>query len=420
MHGAVAALPVHYPHAMLTDVGGIQLVAENDADAMLCGVQIFVSAGLQRQPSNSDGLAALLAEAIVRTPVLSSGRQLPVRDAIAALGGSITYTVEGRSVHYYIEGRPERIAPFVELFSQALKAPDLSKPSLMLARKTLIQRVGESEGNPLAVAVAMFKRSYYLNGAGMPALGSVASLERIESGDLSKFYAAAYKRSGIALSAVGRIPSGLSAALRDLVAVLPDGHLDELSDRVKLLSSQNETRIVAQRDVGAPFLVVGFAAPSPVDKDFGAMLLLNALLANSFDRAATTTSSLIERTISSFYLYDSTPASFVVFVNGARIEPTLALRELLLVTESLTNSPVQEKSLERLKAQATGSLLSDTLSLGDRSYLLGTLRQEGLGNDSMNAALEALEQTTGADIQRVAKRYLQKYIVAIVLPRQSQ
>ena len=36
----------------------------------------------------------------------------------------------------------------------------------------------------------------------------------------------------------------------------------------------------------------------------------------------------------------------------------------------------------------------------------------------MNAALDALEQTTPADVQRVAKAYLQRYIVALVLPRQ--
>jgi predicted Zn-dependent peptidase len=418
-----SSAPIHYPRAVLTDVGGgLKFAAENDPDALLCGVQIFISAGLERQPANANGIAALLAEMIVRTPIPVARGAAPMsaREAAAQAGGSITYTVEGRSVHYYVEARSEKIASLVDLFSKAIGKPDLSPSNLAAARKTLIRRVGESEGNPLAVGIEMFKQSYYLNGAGMPALGSVASLERIDAADVAKFYADTYKRAGMALSAVGRVEPALTSSLRGLAAALPDGPLSPLPNTVKMLPDENGTRIVAQRDVGAPFLVVGFAAPSPADKDFGAMLLLDALLANSFDRSATTTSSLVERTISAFYMYDSTPASFVVFVNGARVEPTLALRELLLVTESLASTPMQEDSLKRFKAQALGTLLSDTLTLADRSYLLGTLSQDGVGPDSMNAVLTALEQTTVADVQRVAKRYLQKYIVAIVLPRQKQ
>jgi predicted Zn-dependent peptidase len=59
------------------------------------------------------------------------------------------------------------------------------------------------------------------------------------------------------------------------------------------------------------------------------------------------------------------------------------------------------------------------VNLSDRSYLLGTLSSQGLGTDSINAALAALEGTTPADVQRVAKKYLQRYIVALVLPRPS-
>jgi predicted Zn-dependent peptidase len=59
------------------------------------------------------------------------------------------------------------------------------------------------------------------------------------------------------------------------------------------------------------------------------------------------------------------------------------------------------------------------VSLSDRAYLLGSFASQGLGTDSINAALTALEATTPADVQRVAKTYLQRYIVALVLPRQT-
>lgn len=408
----------HYPPAILTSIAGAPFVSEADDDADLTGVQIFVAGGLQSQPANAGGIAALLAETIVRTPVRIEG-QPPVaaRDAIQHAGGTLSYTIDGTTAHYYIEARPEKIGALVAAFETAMAKPDFSGGTISAARKSLDTRIDQSEGNPLSVGIAMFKHSYYLNGAGSPAMGSVASLSGIDAPQLATFYAATYRRGGLSVSAVGRVTPSLTGALHALADALPQGAPGPVSPAVKTLSATNSTRIIAQRDVAAPFLVVGFGAPSPGDKDFGPMLLIESMLATSFDRSVATTPSLAERTVSAFYLYDSSPASFVVFVNGARVEPTLGLRELLLVTQSLAQKKMESDSLGRFKAAATGAFLSDSLTLADRSYIIGTLERQGLGADAMNAALDAVAHTSAEDVQRVAKRYLQKYIVAIVLPR---
>jgi predicted Zn-dependent peptidase len=288
------------------------------------------------------------------------------------------------------------------------------------ARKALTARIGESESNPLTVGIEMFKQSYYLNGAGRPVAGSAASLEGLNGEKLAAFYTRTYKREGVTFSAVGAVTPALVSSLEALARVLPEGRLEPLSRAVKTLSPNNATRIVAQRDVGAPFLVMGFAAPSPADGDFGAMLLLETLLEQSFDRSVGVTPTLTERTVSAFYLYDSEPASFIVFVNGARVEPTLALREVVLVAGALAEKPIQADSLERFKTAAFGALLADTLTPADRSYVLGVLHQDGLPADALNATLDALKKTTPDDVRRAAKKYLEKYIVAIVLPRSAQ
>jgi zinc protease len=405
----VFAAEMRYPQAVLTYVDGVRMVTENDQDAALTGAQIFVAAGLAQQPTTQNGIAALLAETIARTG--------NVRDTIAVTGGSLTYTVEGRSVHYYLEGRSAQFPRLMRLFAQALGNPDLSSGNVAAARKALIARIGVSEGNPLAVGIQMFRRSYYLNGAGRPAMGTAASLGRLTADDAAAFYGRAYRRGALDLSLVGCVTPEVSAVLENVVAALQPGDRVPLVLKVKELPASNGMRIVAQRDVGAPFLVVGFAAPSPVSKDFGAMMVLESLLAQSFDHTATSTQTLASRTVSDFYLYDSEPASFVVFVNGARVEPTLALREVLLVTASLAEKTMQKESLASFKASAMGELLTNTLAYADRSYLIGTLQQQGRGADALNDVVAALQETTAADVQRVAKKYLQKYIVAIVLPR---
>jgi zinc protease len=412
--GAAPAPVNRYPTALATDLGVAKLVTESDADSAISGVQVFVAAGLDRETASNNGVAALVAECIARTPVGG----VPLRDAIAAGGGSISYTVDGRSVHFYLEARSEHLGTLVPLFASALAAPDFSAATVAAGRASIAARQTEFETNPLSVGIQMFRRSYYATGAGRPALGSSASLAGLSNRDVAAFYAANYKRHAVLSSVVGEMTPELGDALRKLANGLPDGPVAAVPERAHAIPA-SAPRIVAHRDVAAPWIVVGFAAPSPSSGDFGAMLVLESLLSDAFDRNSATTLGFIEKSVGAFYLYDSTPASLVVYVNGSQVDPSLALRELLLVSHSLSQRPLGTEALRRFKAAAEGQFLSDSVNLSDRSYLLGAFTSQGLGDDSINAALAALDRTTAADVQRAAKTYLQRYIVALVLPRQQ-
>lgn len=403
-----------YPTALATDLGGTQLIGETDAGAAVSGVQIFVSAGLDRQTSATSGVAALVAECIMRTPVAGSG--LTTSDAIAATGGSATYTVDGRSVHFYLESRSAHLADVVAMFGKALAAPDFSPTTIAAARTSLESRIGELAGNALSVGIAMFRRSYYTTSAGASALGNASSLALLGSKDVAAFYAANYKRGAVTASAVGALDPGLGNALHALALALPEGSNPPVVSKVRTIPPE-APRIVAHRDINAPWVVVGFAAPSPASKDFGAMLVLQKLLADAFERNSATTLGFVEKSTGAFYLYDTTPASLVVYVNGTQVDPSLALRQILVVSRSLSLKPLAAEPLAHFKAAAEGQFLTDSVDLSDRSYLLGTFAAEGLGTDAINSALGALEKTTSADVERVAKTYLQRYIVALVLPR---
>jgi predicted Zn-dependent peptidase len=411
---AVPAQPQRFPTAVQTDLGGVSLISESDDDETVAGVQVFLAAGLDRQLPSESGIAALVADCITRTPV----NGVAVRDAIAQSGGSLDFTVEGRSVHFYIESVPQMLPAQVELFAKALSAPDFSPQTIAAARSALTARINDLEGNALSVAVEMFRRSYFATSAGLPALGSTTAIAALSSKDLAAFYQANYRRSGLSASAAGDLTPGLADALKTLAAGLPEGVVTPVVPKAKPIP-ENAPRIVSNRDVAAPIVVVGYAAPPPGSADFGAMLVLESLLSNAFERSSATTLGIAERSVGAFYLYDSSPASLVVYVNGTRVDPSIALRELLVAAKSLSLKPLDAEALKHFKIVAEGQFLTGSLMVADRAYLLGTFAAQGLGSDAINAALAALDKTTAADVQRVAKTYLQRYIVALVLPRQN-
>ena len=67
------------------------VLQQPDASADLAGTEVLLQAGLDRQTAKQNGLAALVAQAILRTPVQGS---VALEDAVAANGGSITYAVD--------------------------------------------------------------------------------------------------------------------------------------------------------------------------------------------------------------------------------------------------------------------------------------------------------------------------------------
>jgi predicted Zn-dependent peptidase len=405
-----------YPPAVLSEVSAVKVIAQADDDALISGVQLFIAAGLDRQPSAKSGVAALTAECIEATPV---DRGVPLRDAAEARGGSISYALDGQFIHYYVEGRPERIPEILGLLARALGQPDLRPAAVESARKTLLVRIADAERNPLSVGLAMFRQSFYTgSNAGLPPLGTSASVSALTADDVRAFVAQAYRRGGATVTAVGKLTPAIDGAIRGLVAALPAGASSAAAGRARSPLA-NPTRIVTHRDIGVPWVVVGFAAPSPGTPDFAAMLLIESLLSTGLDHTSATTLSAARRAIGALYLYDTRPASFVIFVNGGGVEPSLALREVLMVARALANRPLAAEALKRLKATAEGTFVTDALTLADRSYLIGNFASQGLGADYANAALDALDRVTSQDLQRVASRYLQKYTVALVLPREA-
>lgn len=408
------ASPPGFPQAVAGSAGAVRVLTESDAGAQLTGLELFVGAGLNRQTAATGGVAALAAECVLRTPVDG----VPLRDAIVAGGGSLQYRVEVRSTQFYLEGLAEDAPALTRLLGRALAAPDFSPAAVAAARAQLGARAEDNENNALATGIEMFRRAYYQGAAGLPTFGTRASLANVAAADVAAFFKENYRRGAVSLSAVGQIVPQLAGAEADLVATLPEGAPAPLTPKVAAIPAE-PPRIVARRDVGAPVVVVGFAAADPGSQDFGAMLVLEALLSTAFARPTTTSLGLRDRSFGASYSYDAEPANLIFYVNGNRTDPSLAIRALALVAGSLAKRPLAPALLDHYKSIAIGNFLSENVTLSDRAFVLGTFGAAGFGSDPINAALAALRKATPADVQRAAKRYLQHYIVALVLPRQA-
>ena len=395
------------------------VVEQPDASSELVGTELLLPAGLDRQTPRQNGLAALVAEAILQTPV--DGR--PLRDAIDAGGGSIEYTVEPRDVRFYLEGVTGSYAGQIDLFRRALAKPDFGDATLASARAALNARIDEDQHVALNVGIQMLNRAFYADSnAGMPPNGLPETLATFGSADAQQFFSAHYRANDAIVSVVGDAAAIPNDRYASLAAALPAGSSPPVTAQTAALPSTSH-QLIAHRDVPVPWLVAQYPAPDLRSEDFGAMLVLTAFiqrtLADVSGVPGLATQSPAQRGVGAFYNFDTRPANVVFYIDGGLGDPTRTFATALTVVNVLGHAKLSG-DLGEMKSFAAGRFLEDTASLGDRAWLGAVFAQSRISGDYRTHVVRAIQGTTSADLQRVAARYLGAPTIALVLPRVQQ
>lgn len=422
--GARAA-GVAVPTPTLESSGGTTIVRQSDSSASLLGVAIVVRAGLDRQTMKQNGLAALAAQTILRTPVLRQAQGddggVSLQEAIAARGGSVRFTVDPSDVRFYVEALADDAPAVLELFRGALASPDFSPATVRAARSDLGRQIAQSQQVALQVGLDMLNAASSAQAnTGLPELGTQASLAQLFSGDVRSFYRAFYRRGGALVSAAGRLDVLPAGALASLAAALPEGTTAPVPAHMPALRGTTH-EIVAHRDIASPWLIAQYPAPKVDSNDFGPMLVLAAFVRRTLSDIAqvpgVVTPTFASRSVGAVYAYDRAPPSLVLYVNGGLIgNPSRAFATALSVVSVLAATRLQG-SIEEFKAEAAGDFASGATTLETRTWLAAVFSRESASPDFINRALAAISATTPDDVQRVARTYLGNPTIALVLPR---
>ncbi|HKE35851.1 MAG TPA: insulinase family protein, partial [Candidatus Baltobacteraceae bacterium] len=400
---AIAAMPLAaraagdtpVPAPTIETVGGTTLVQQPDPRQPLAGVEVVVRAGLDRQTLKQNGLAALVGAAIVHTPVARTAGETPVPldQAIAANGGSVRVNVDPDDVRFYIESLATDAPAVVDLFRRALAAPDFSPATMRAARASLMTQIAASQQYALQVGIDMLNAaSSSQANAGMPALGTPASLAQLLSGDAASFYRTYYRRGGSYVSAVGRLDTLDPNALRGVAEALPEGTTAPVNVHVAPLQGTSR-EIVTHRDIASPWLIAQYAAPGVDSRDFGPMLVLAAFVKRTLSDIAqvpgVVSETFASRAVGTVYSYDRSPARLVLYVNGGIGNPSRAFATALSVVNVLAATRL-EGSIDQFKAQAAGDFATSATTLETRAWLATVFAKDSTSPDYLDRAIRAI------------------------------
>jgi predicted Zn-dependent peptidase len=397
-------------------LGDVTVIEQQDPSAPLVHIEFLVRAGLDRQTLQQNGLAALTAQTILRTPVNGTA----LEDAISAHGGAIRPSVDATDVRFAIESLPADAPAIVALVQHAFASPAINASTVNGARAELMKKIAVNQQEALQVGLDM------LNGVsapsanvGLPALGIPASLAQFGPDDVHGFYTKYYHQGGSYVSAVGRTDLLPQGALASIAQALPAGDTEAVSIKLPKLEGTSH-ELIAHRDIEAPWLVAQYSAPAIDSRDFGAMLVLSAFLQRTLADIAevpgVVSPTFASHAVGALYQYDRAPANLTLYVNGGIGNPNRAFATALSIASILAATKL-EGSINEFKAMAAGDFVNDATSLESRAWLAVLFAQSGASPDYLNRTLQAIQNTTAADLQRVARTYMGNPAIALVLPR---
>ena len=104
-------------------------------------------------------------------------------------------------------------------------------------------------------------------------------------------------------------------------------------------------------------------------------------------------------------------------INGSQVDPSAGLTVLQAILKSAVTKPLGADVIKRYKEMARGDWALEAVTLNDRAWQIGAAVNEGADPALAQTIGAEIDRVTPADLERLAKVYLQRYTVALVLPR---
>ncbi len=179
-------------------------------------------------------------------------------------------------------------------------------------------------------------------------------------------------------------------------------------------------QVVAHRSIASPWVAVAYEAPSQYSGDFATMLVIEALLGSGGDVHALNVASdeiAPQDFVGAYYQYEATPGSMIVFLGGESENLDQSVRDLETGIARLRGDSLSSTLIAEAKKTALGDYFLSATRLEDLGWLLGRSAASPEGVAFENNVPQRIMSVGASDIQRVARRYLTKETIAIVLPQ---
>ncbi len=328
---------------------------------------------------------------------------------------------------YFENLAADRVTLALELEADRMQGLILDEKEFQLEREVVKEeRRLRTEDDPQSFLVeSLYAQAFQQHPYHWPIIGWFSDLNAMTLEDLQGHYDTYYSPNNASLIVVGDINvEELLPTIQHLFERIPRGPTPP-SVTVVEPEQQGERRFVIKREAQLPFVMVGHQAPNYESEDASALMILESILSHGKSsrlyRSLVYDQKIALAVGSGYELLQADPDlfySYAMLTPGTKI-PRVE-RALHHEVALIRSQPPSAREVQRAKNQVEASYIFGQDSIFRQAMLLGQAESVGAGWKQVDRFLEGIRKVTPEDVQRVARRYLQRdrRTVGILIPTQ--
>ena len=397
---------------------GLPVVFLEKHEVPLVQVNVQVQTGAVADPAGKSGLAAMTAAMLDEGA--GNRTALQIADAAEFLGARLTAGSGQHTSAVQLHTPLSKLDSALALLAEVTLRPTFPADELERQRKERLTTLTQWRDQPRSIAGVIFSRTLYGSSHpyGLQTVGDPASVASLSVGDLRGFYQAQYRPSNTTIIVVGDITA-------DRLRPKLESAFGKWSGAAPARTPVPEARQVAARQVllvdkpGAAQseIRVGRIGAPRTSEDYFPLVVMNTILGGSF--TSRLNQNLREEhgySYGAFSTFDFRPAAGP-FIASAAVQTDVtdkALAEFMKEIRAITDSVTDDEVVKARNYLALG-FPSEFQSVANIAAQLGDLVTYGLPDDYLNSYIGHVMRVTRADVQRVARKYIDPARVAIIV-----
>jgi len=394
-------------HRWTLDNGLTLLFLENRRLPILA-VEAFVDAGQLYEPEDKAGVAVLTGQLLDEGTSRRSAFE--IAHAIESVGGSLDTQSRGASLQ--VLSKDTALA--LDLLADILLRPIFDPDQLEKARQRLLGSLEGDEDNPSLLAYNAFREMLYgTHPYHRPTKGYHATVQALTRADVLAYHAACFCPNNTILAIVGDAdPLEIFEYVQRYFGAWERQALPQL-DGVQIPQPVGCQRKHLERAKEQVHLYLGHPGVTRMNPDFYTLFTLDHILgvgAGFTDRISRTLRD--EEGLAYVVTANITQTSekeqgmFAAYIGTSPENIQRSIDGLLREIRTIQNEPVTPEELELAKNYITGSYVFNFETSTQLAHYLINVERYQLGNDFIWNFPEIIQRVTVADIQRVARQYL--------------
>lgn len=404
---------------------GLTVIVSTNQTADLVSVQVLTEAGQRMIEPGQAGMAAFV------TSMLPRGTQRRTAQDIALALESVGGTIGASTAQDYSQLSTITPSAHVDLALDVLADmatnarfdPGDIETQRRITLSTIRQRLDQPSIRVQEIAAGSI---YPYHPYGLPLAGTIETISALTRDDLVRFYQTFYIASNMVVVVAGNLTQ--DAALDKVRRAFANIRTGVLPQRARLLPSVEKAlaprplRTVEVRETqrtASAWIAISYSTPEVAHRDWTALRVLDTILGSGLSSRLFV--EIRERrglaySVSSAYLTRAGPSMLLLIAATDVGNLQQVIDGMLREAAKLAEAPVGADELERAKNRIIGTNALSHEDLRSQAFLLGWYEVLGVGFEFDRRIPDLINKVTAADVQRVARTYLQNPVIAIVTP----